>query len=230
MSAISKLPFELLNLSKDLNVSSVPYSGWPPPSTQIKRTDIFTTTNIQSSNSTPLFIDEVHRHYEKQLIWNNGKSYFEKLRSVAEDRRNDDVKFHMTKTNDSTSIGNQLDDALENLIESIQPSNTWNSNDMKNNKSQADILLSQFELLKQMYIDNGINKTIQKEEFQQNSQQWFDTYTFSIITPDGNILFDFSKQSINYHIYIELMQLVRLSNLDKLIQKIFHKSGYLNKS
>jgi hypothetical protein len=136
----------------------------------------------------------------------------------------------LTTANDSTFPGNESDDALENLIESIQPSSTRNSDDMKNNKSPADILLSQFELLKQMYINNGINKTIQKEEFQQSAQQRVDIDTFPMITPDGNILFDFSKQSINYNIYIELMQLVRSSNLDKLIQKIFHKSGYLNKS
>lgn len=204
MSIISKLPFELLNLAKDFNVSSVPYSGWPPPSTQIERNDVFTTTDIKSSGSTLS-----HHQHKKESI----ESYFEKLRSVAEDRHNDQVK---SATNDFTSLGN--------LIESIQPSNTCNSDDMKNNKSQADILLSQLELLKQIYIDNG------KEEFRQNAQQHFDTYTFPIITRDGNILFDFSKQTINYHIYIELMQLVRLSNLDKLIQKIFHKSGYLNTS
>jgi hypothetical protein len=212
MSAISKLPFQLRNLLKDVEIPSVPYSGWqPPPKTQVESNNVSSVNNLQSSISTPLVVDEIH-HHQKQSTWNYGKSYFEKLQSVAQNRLNDEIKSYL-----STSPENHLDDALENLIESIQPRNTWNSNNIKDNQSRADILLSQFELLKQIYINNGMNKSIQKEKF--------DTYTFPIITPDGNVLFDFSKQSITYDIYIQLMQLVRLSNLDKFIQKIFHKSG-----
>jgi hypothetical protein len=217
---MSKLPFELINLSKELQISSVPYSGWPPPSTlssnQVYAKDISPTTARQSANSTPLVIDEI-QHQRKLSTENNGKSYFEKLRSVAQNRRNDELKSHL----------NQVDNALENLIGSIQPSDTWNSDDTKGNKTQMDIVLSQLETLKQIYIDKIMKKSIQTEELERNVQH---RYIFPIITPDGNVLFDFSKQSITDDIYLQLMQLVRLSNLDKLIQKIFHKSGYSNLS
>jgi len=234
MSTISKLPFELINLSKDLEIASVPCSGWPPPTTlisssQIDSNQVSSTTNVQSSSSTTLLINEIHSH-RKISTWNNGQSYFEKLRSVTQDRRNNEIKSYLTTTSISTSPGNQLDDdALENLIGSIQPCNTWNSDDIKNHESQTDMLLSQLELLKQISINNRMNKSIQKKEFEENSQQQrFDRYTIPIITSDGNILFDFSKQFIDYDIFIQLMQLVRLSNLDKIIEKIFPKSGYLN--
>lgn len=209
MSEILKLPFYLRNLSKELNISSVFYYGWPPPTNRIESNEISTITNKQ------IVFNDKNEYYPKRSTWKNDKSYFEKLRSVAKDRRSDKEKSYLIKTNDSTSPENQLNDVLENLIESIQPCNTWNSVDIKNKKSKTDRLLSQFDFLKQMSINN-------------TQQQHFYTDTFSFITSDGNILFDFSKQSIDSNIYIQLMQLVRLSNLDKIIEKIFHKSGTLN--
>jgi hypothetical protein len=160
--------------------------------------------NIQNSNSTSLLNEEID-HRRVLSIENNDKSYFEKLRSVAS---------YMTTTNTSTPNESQSDDTLEDLIRSIRPSPTCNFDDMKNNQSQV-------KLLRQIYFDN------QLKAYEQNTGQCYDNYTFTITIPDGNIIFDFSKQSINSTIYIQLMQLVRLSNLDKFIQKIFHKSGFI---
>jgi hypothetical protein len=196
MSAILKYSIELRNLS----LPSVVYTGWPPPSSR---------KNIQNSNSTHLLNEEID-HHRVLSIENNDKSYFEKLRSVAQDR----YTSYMTTTNISTPTESQSDDTLEDLIRSIRPSPTCNFDDMKNNQSQV-------KLLRQIYFDN------QLKAYEQNIGQCYDNYTFTITIPNGNIFFDFSKQSINSTIYIQLMQLVRLSNLDKFIQKIFHKSGLI---
>lgn len=219
MSQINKLPFNLKILSKELQISSVPYSGWPPPRTipplnETKSKKSSSITGVFDINSTSIVIDE----NQKRSIRKNYKSYFEKLRSVNEDRR----------TNDPISVRDQSDDILENLIESIQSSNTWDLPDRKNNRSKTERLLSQLDFLKEMCI----NKSIPTETKQQHVYKT----SFSVITTDGSIIFDFSKQSINYNIYVQLMQLIRLSNLDKIIEKMFHQSGkmtynvkYLNK-
>ena len=130
------------------------------------------------------------------------KPYFEKLRSSV------------NKKLPVTIYENVLDNVFENLIGSNSSCGAWHSENTKNIKSPVDIFLSQVELLK-----HDMTKSIKNEES-----------IFSIMTIHGNILFDFSKQLINSKIYIELMQLIRLSNLDKFIKKVFHKSGYLNKS
>jgi len=155
----------------------------------------------------------------------NNKSYFEKLRSSAEHHRNDKAKSHLTPTNASTVRDNPLDDILETLVESTQSCNKWDSDNKKNIKSQADIILSRLESFKQISIDHQLIKSKQKEEFEHITPSRLDTFTFPIMTPHGRVLFDFSKQLIHVDIYIQLIQLARLSNLDKLIQKIFHKSG-----
>jgi hypothetical protein len=208
MSAISKYPIQLRNLSQDLKIPSVAYSGWPPPSTHIHSNDVSSMKNIQSSDPTPLLTDEIdHR------VRSIGNNYFERLRCVTQDRHIS----HTTTANNSTPIESLLDDTLEDLIRSIRPSTNWDFDDTKNNQSQV-------KLLRQIYLDS---KLIKQKECEKNTRQCFDNYAFTITTPDGNIFFDFSKQSINYTIYIQLMQLVRLSNLDKFIQKIFHKSGLI---
>jgi hypothetical protein len=155
----------------------------------------------------------------------NNKSYFEKLRSSAEHHRNDKAKSHLTTTNTSTLHENPLDGMVETLAKSTQSCNKWDSDNNKNIKSQADIILSRLESFKQIYIDHQLINSKQNEEFDQTTSSRLDTFTFPIMTPHGRVLFDFSKQLIHVDIYIQLMQLARLSNLDKLIQKIFHKSG-----
>jgi hypothetical protein len=182
---------------KNLSLPSVAYFGWPPP------THISSKKSVQYSNPIPLTNDEID-HHRILSIGNNNESYFEKLRSAAEGRyAPDNITANVYTPTDSHS-----DDTLEDLIRSIRPSVISNFDEMKNNPSQV-------KLLRQIYLDHKLK-----------AQHSFDNYTFTISTPDGNLFFDFTKQSINYTIYIQLMQLVRLSNLDKIIQKIFHKSGF----
>ncbi|CAF2915750.1 unnamed protein product [Rotaria sp. Silwood2] len=161
-----------------------------------------------------------HHHHEKPSTSVNDESYFEKLRSTAEYRRNREVESYVTTTN--------IPNLLENFIGSIQSCTTWYSDDMKNVKSPVAVVLCQLELLKQISINNEMIKSIENDIYEQSIHQQLNTCTFSMRTSHGNIHFDFSKQSINYDIYIQLMQLVRLSNLDKFIEKIFHKSGYFD--
>ncbi len=135
------------------------------------------------------------------------------LKDLVTDRKPyfEKLRSSVNKKSHLTISENLLDNVFENLIGSNQSCGTWQS---KNIKSPVDIFLSQIELLK-----HDMTKSIKNEES-----------IFTIMTIHGNILFDFSKQLINSKIYNELMQLIRLSNLDKFIKKVFHKSGYLNKS
>jgi hypothetical protein len=212
MSKIPTLPFQLLTLSEDFKISSVPYSGWPPPIT-IPSVHNLNQVDPEDFTATPFVADQI---YLSTGV--NRKSYFEKLRYSVQRPRTSNMKSHLTTTNVSSLSENLLENMFENLIRSKQSCGTWNLDDIKTIKSPADRLLSQLELLKHIYIDNEMIKSVPNKASK---------FTSSIMTPDGNILFDFSKQSINHKIHMELMQLVRLSNLDKFIEKVFHKSGYL---
>ena len=161
-----------------------------------------------------------HTACQKVSTWINSKSYFEKLRSAIERHRNDMITSHLAMVN--------APNVLENFLEAIQQCPTYDSNDATNIKSQVSVVLSKLELLKQTHIDNRTTPTIQNQEFEQSVRHRFDIFTSTITTSDGNIIFDFSKQSISGEIYIQLLQLVRLSNLDKLMEKLFRQSGYLN--
>lgn len=99
--------------------------------------------------------------------------------------------------------GNELDDALESLIESIHV----DSNETNNRKSQRDVFLVQLKKYIEISRTNSLNNSIQ--------------------TANGSIFFDFSRQMIDDEIYLQLMQFVRLSNLDRLIEQIFHRFGNL---
>ena len=158
-----------------------------------------------------------HTSCQKVSTWINSKSYFEKLRLAIERHRNDTITSHLTKVN--------APNVLENFLEAIQQCPTY---DATNIKSQVSVVLSKLELLKQTHSDNRTTPTIQNQEFEQSVRHRFDIFTSTITTSDGNIFFDFSKQSISGEIYIQLLQLVRLSNLDKLMEKLFRQSGYLN--
>ncbi|CAF0905470.1 unnamed protein product [Rotaria sordida] len=198
-------------------------SGWPLPTTlspiqnlnQIQSYDLSTATIELGSSS--ILNNDTHHHHQKLSIWVNDESYFEKLRSTAEYRQNNKVESYVTTSN--------MSNLLENFIGSIQPCTTWYSDDMKNMKSQVAIVLCRLELLKQSSLNNGMTKSIENDRYEYSVHQQFDTCILPIRTSHGTVFFDFSKQSINYDVYIQLMQLVRLSNLDKLIEKIFHKSG-----
>ena len=115
-------------------------------------------------------------------------SFFEKIRRNAQKCR---------------YSGNEFDDALGSLIESIYA----NSNETNNRKSQRDIFLVQLKKYIEISSTNSINNSIR--------------------TANGRIVFDFSRQMIDEQIYLQLMQFVRLSNLDRVIEQIFHKSGNL---
>ncbi|CAF3443201.1 unnamed protein product [Rotaria sp. Silwood1] len=196
-------------------------SNWSLPTTfsfiqnfnQVESYDVSKATIELGSSST----SNNDTHYNPRLsTWFNNEFYFEKLQSTPEYHQDNEVESHTTMN---------MPNLLENFIGSIQPCTTWYSDDMKNMKSQVAIVLCKLELLKKIPINNEVIKSIENDRYEHNVYQPLDTYTFPIRTLHGNILFDFSKQSINYDIYIQLMQLVRLSNLDKFIEKIFHKSG-----
>ena len=103
-------------------------------------------------------------------------SFFEKIRRNAQKCR---------------YSGNEFDDALGSLIESIYA----NSNETNNRKSQRDIFLVQLKKYIEISSTNSINNSIR--------------------TANGRIVFDFSRQMIDEQIYLQLMQFVRLSNLDR---------------
>ncbi|UJR38036.1 hypothetical protein I4U23_030718 [Adineta vaga] len=138
--------------------------------------------------------------------------YFEKLRSSSERGHIHQRKLYRTPINISFDSANPLDNTMKQLMETSQPCNPWSSDNKTDDTVEIDLLLSHIHSLKQLHINNQLRE---KEDFY--------TSTFSMITEDGNIVFDFSKQSINDEIYMRLLQFVRLSNLDRFIEKIFDK-------
>lgn len=129
----------------------------------------------------------------------DNQTYFDKLRSVISYRR------ASQNTKENLLIPTS-DNVLENLVESIRSSPVSECNTT---------------MVRYISLGERVIRSIQRKNVVH-----FVKNTFSMSTIDGDILFDFSKQSMDYTMYLNLMQLVRSSNLDKLIEKIFHKSGY----
>ena len=84
-------------------------------------------------------------------------------------------------------------------------------------RPRTEIVLSQLELLKQVYAVS------RSEEKRPSSNT--DGYVVSTTMAIGHVRFDFSNQPISSEILMQLMQLVRLSNLDKWIRKVYPPSG-----
>ena len=140
------------------------------------------------------------------LVHDQSGTYFDKLRSVALTR----LVSHKMKENMTISTYNAPVNVLDDLMESIRFSPPT---------------ASQMPLLKHIPFNYTMSRSLQRANSIRHARQYHVNHSFSINTPDGNIFFDFSNQPIDYKIYLLLMQLVRSSNLDQLITKMFHKSG-----
>lgn len=174
-------------------------------SSKVTGKDTSITTN-ESTDVSSIVKEQLPREIETN-------SYFDKLLYVARERR------QSNSTTGKTSLvsDDQLADGLESLIESIQTSKLWNSNDTKTDRSQETILLLELKKLKEIYAKNSVINSTSREQLEK--------CRISIDAVEEVVHFDFSEQSIGDDIHLRLMQLVRLSKLDKLMEKIFHKSG-----
>ena len=146
---------------------------------------------------------------------NERRTYFDKLRSGIVNH----LASYKTKANVRNPVSNSPDNALENLLESIRSSPVSECNATV--KDQSNL-----HLFRRISSDTNAIKIIHRKNVILRTREHHVNSIFSISTGDGDIVLDFSKPSIDYPIYLHLMQLVRSSNLDKLIEKIYHKSGY----
>lgn len=149
---------------------------------------------------------------DHQIQHDESETFFDKLRSVALTR----VVSHRMEETMTVSASDSPGNMLKDLMESIRSSPS-NSHSSTTEKQQL-----QMSLLKQIPVNFWMRRSLQHAN---SIRQPHINHTFSINTQDGNIFFDFSNQSIDYKIYLQLMQLVRSSKLDHLITKMFHKSG-----
>lgn len=82
-------------------------------------------------------------------------------------------------------------------------------------RAQLDLLLKQLHAFR-----------IRTVEAERQIVRW-DPCSSAFDTAHGRVIVDFTRQAVNEELYFRLLQLVPISGLDHVIEKIFHRSGQL---
>jgi hypothetical protein len=154
------------------------------------------------------------------LLSANSGLYFEKLRSSAQRNRKNRKENQLRAANISISPRNSISAMVESLVGSAQPCNVQDVIHQVQTMSQLDFVLSELRSFKEASIEH-----VERHVVERDVRTSLYPCAVPIVTAHGCVMFDFCQQSMNDEIYIRLLQLVRLSELDQLIQKIFHRTG-----